>query len=186
VSLQNSGVWNDDISLFSHAVEVAPDSVIAHEYLANALIRQQRYIDALPLFQQALVNGQPTDEVTNQLLYVPIAICYIGLGQFDLAEGYLYRAISLDAALHVPHFYLALIEEGRGHLPEAEAQAREALRLRPGATPELSAYHGQLGRILENEGNPQAALVEYRAQVREDPASEEGLKHLRQMEERAH
>jgi tetratricopeptide (TPR) repeat protein len=185
VNLQNSGVWTDDLSLFTHAVEVAPDNIMAREYLANALLRQQRYTDALPLFQEALLRGQPTDEATNQLLYVPIAICYIGLGQSDQAEGFLYRAISLDPAAHVPHFYLALIEESRGRWSEAEAHAREALRLRPAATPELSAYHGELGRILENEGNPQAALAEYRAQVREDPASAEARKHLEEIEQRA-
>jgi tetratricopeptide (TPR) repeat protein len=185
VNLENSSVWADDLSLFSHAVEVAPDSLIANEYLANALLRQGRFADALPLYQEALLSGKANDEPTNQLLYVPIGICYIGLGQLDEAEGYFYRALSLDPAAHTAHSYLSRIEERRGRLPEAEAHAREALRLRPHATPELSTYHGELAQILELEGNLKGARAEYEAEVREDPASVEGRQRLQELEQQA-
>jgi tetratricopeptide (TPR) repeat protein len=184
VNLENSGVWADNLSLFSHAVEVAPESIIAHEYLANELMTQQRFADALPEFQNALLSGAVVDETTNQLLYEPIGLCYLGLGQLDEAEGYLYRAISLDPKVHFAHLYLSLIEERRGRLPEAEKQAREALRLRPGATPKLSTFHSELAQILEEEGNLQGARAEYEAELQEDPASVDGRQRLQDLDER--
>jgi protein O-mannosyl-transferase len=183
VNLENSGVWVDNVSLLSHAVEVAPQSVVASEYLANELLTQQRFSDALPLFQRALLNQTGVNGPIDSL-YEPIGLCYIGLGQLDDAEGYLYRAISLKPSTHVAHIYLAQIERRRGHLPEAEAQAREALRLRPAPTPQLSAYHGELAQILELEGNLKAARAEYEAEIREDPASVQGRQGLQELQER--
>lgn len=183
VNLENSGVWADNVSLFGHATEVAPDSFVAAEYYANELLTQQRFSDALPLFQKVLLSERAVEEPID-LLYEPIAVCYIGLGQLDEAEGYLYRAISLKPATHIAHIYLAQIEKRRGHLPEAEAQAREAIRLRPAPTPKLSAYHGELAQILELEGNLKGARAEYEAEVREDPASVEGRQRLQEFDER--
>ena len=183
VNLENSGVWADNVSLYGHAAEVAPASFVAVEYYANELLTQQRFSDALPLFQKVLLSGGAVAEPIESL-YEPIAVCYIGLGQLDEAEGYLYRAISLKPATHIAHIYLAQIEKRRGRLPEAEAQAREAIRLRPAPTPKLSAYHGELAQILALEGNLEGARAEYAAEVREDPASVEGRQRLRELEQR--
>jgi hypothetical protein len=182
VNLENSGVWADNVSLYAHAAEVAPESVIASEYLANELLTQQRFSDALPLFQKALLNERAIAEPI-ELLYEPIGLCYIGLGQLEEAEGYLYRAISLKPTTHVARIYLAQVERRRGNLPEAETQARAAIRLRPGATPKLSGYHGELAQILELEGNLKGARAEYEAELREDPASVEARQRLQELDE---
>ena len=119
-----------------------------------------------------------------KLIYEPIAFCYIGLGQFDEAESYLYRAISLNPATHLAHMYLAQLETRRGLLPEAEAQARDAIRLRTRVTPDTAQYHDELAQILEMEGNLKGALAEYQAEVRENPASVDGRLGIEAMEER--
>jgi hypothetical protein len=62
---------------------------------------------------------------------------------------------------------------------------REAIRLRPQATPRLSAYHGELAQILELEGNLKDARVEYEAQLRENPASAEGRQKIEELERQA-
>ncbi len=179
VNVESSSVWADNVSLFGHALEVEPEGLAATMRLANELLSQQRFTDALPLFQKALFNK---DEIEGPGLYESIGLCYIGLGQFDEAEGYLYRAISLDPNTHIAHMYLAQLEKRQGRLPEAEAQAREAIRLRPQVTPKLSTYHGELGRILELEGNLKGARAEYEAELREDPASVDGRQRLQELE----
>ena len=182
VTVETSGVWADNVTLFGHAVEVAPDSNIAADFLANELIAEQRFTDALPPLQRELLSDRKKAE-SIPMLYEAIGLCYIGVGQLDEAEAYLYRAISLDPTQHIAHMYLAQVEKRRGRLPEAEAQAREALRLRPQVTPRLSAYHGELARILQLEGNLKGALAEYEAELREDPASVEGRQQLQEIEE---
>ncbi len=109
-----------------------------------------------------------------------------GWGSFDEAEGYLYRAISLKPSTHIAHIYLAQIEERRGNLPAAEAQAREAIRLRVRVpTPKFCPpYHGELAQILELEGNLKGARDEYQAEIQEDPASPEGQQRLLEVEVR--
>ena len=182
VNVETSSIWADNLSLYGHAVELAPDSNIAAIYLANELLSQQRFTDALPLLQRVILNNRKKSE-PMRVLFESMGLCYIGLGQFDEAEGYLYRAISLDPNTHVAHMYLAQIEKRRGRLPEAEAQAREAIRLRPQVTPKSSTYHGELGQILALEGNLKAARAEYEAELREDPASADGRQKLQELDE---
>lgn len=177
VTVVFSGTWNDTLSVYAHAMQVAPDSPAAAQYLANELLTQQRFSEALPLFQTLLLMG-----FNN--VYEPIVLCYIGMEDYDRAEAYAYREMTLDPKAHTVHIYLAEIEERLGHLAAAETQAREAIRLRPRSTPHLSGYRGELGKILELEGNAAGARAEYEAEIQEDPASTEGRERLLQMDER--
>ena len=52
----NVRVWRDDISLFTRAVEVAPENAAAQNNLAEALLKANRPADAYPLIQQLIAH----------------------------------------------------------------------------------------------------------------------------------
>lgn len=178
VTLESSSVWSDNLSLYSHAVEVAPNSTIASEYLGNEMLVEQRYTDALPLFQKAL---QQDDRMS---VYENVALCYLGLEDYAQATAFLWRAIGMHPSAYAPHFYLGEVEKRQGRLAQAEAEFREAIRLRPQASPLLADYHGKLAQVLAMEENWTGALAEYQAELAENPDSEEARDSLRDLQQR--
>jgi tetratricopeptide (TPR) repeat protein len=54
LTISNSKIWRDDISLFTRAVEMAPRNFIAKNNLADAYLKLNRTAEALPLLQQVI------------------------------------------------------------------------------------------------------------------------------------
>jgi tetratricopeptide (TPR) repeat protein len=164
VNLEFSGFWKDNLTLYRHGADVAPDNPRAIIQLAEELVLEQQPAEAVPLFQKALLEHNWYDS------YESIGYCYLMMREFAQAEGYLYRAISLESTNHVARSYLAEVEWRLGHLQEAETQARQALQLRKAITPKNSNYHALLGGILADEGDFTGARAEYQAEFHEYPS----------------
>jgi len=78
------------------------------------------------------------------------------LGRFDDAIGFYQQAMSRDPLSITVHNNLGLALYYAGRLPEAEAELRKLLELRPG----IAAGHVHLGKVLIARGQPEAALTE--------------------------
>lgn len=178
VTVVASGYWSDNARLYAHSLEVAPSDPVALQYMADVWMGDQRFSDALLILKKGLLIASSAQQFER------VAYCYVMLGDDESAEGYLYRAISLDPRSHLARSYLADIERRRGNLKEAEAQIRLALQLRPHATPQLASYHATLGMILEAEGNLPGARGEYAAQLQENPGSADAQERLHSVERR--
>src|SRR5439155_8508569 len=92
------------------------------------------------------------------LAYVTLGLCFDYLGKFDEAVKNYNRAVELNR-LHPkpspwPHVDLAISLMALNRLPEAEKNLREAV----GYFPRLPQAHYQLGRVLEMQGDYQAAV----------------------------
>lgn len=98
------GYWKNNISLFSHAVQVTKDNHIAHNNLGAALSEQGKSKEARYHFQEAIrINPDyATDyraiENNNK------GISYSRLGQYDLAEKYYNEAIRQKSD-YAPAYY---------------------------------------------------------------------------------
>ncbi len=177
VNLKTSSVWADDFSLFTHTAEVAPDNIVAAEYLGGALMNQQRFDAAIPLLKTALLGeGRLT-------LYENIAMCYLGLDDYQQASADLYKAMNVYPHAWAPHFYMGQVEMRQSHWPAAEAELRQAIRLRPEASPVLAKYHGSLAEVLEKEQNWTGAAAEFQLELQENPASEQARSGLRDLQD---
>jgi tetratricopeptide (TPR) repeat protein len=177
VNLNVSRFWSDDISLYTHALESAPESAVTLRYLGAALLRQQRAADAVPYLAKAL-RGDSND----YYVHLNLAECHRGLGDLQEATVHLRAAISLNPGFPEAYMHLAGVAVLQHRLQEAEAAMRRALELRPVVTPTTTSYHYLLGTILEEKGDQPGALAEYQADLREDPGSENALAraaHLR-------
>ena len=168
-TVRASRPWKDNIELFRHTSQVAPESIIANEYLGGELLAQRRYADALPLLLKALNRFPPPRGLELCSLNEQVGACHLGLGQLDQASSYYQAAIAAEPRVPSAYVSLAMIELRQGRLAEAEGHMRRALQLRPRASPPYERYHYYLGTVLEAKGDSGGALAEYEASLREAP-----------------
>jgi tetratricopeptide (TPR) repeat protein len=97
-------------------------------------------------------------------------LCYYYQNQNDLAVADFRKAIELDlGSAHPspwPYLNLGIVQQFLNQIPESEKNIREALRL----DPSFAKAHFQLGTILEDKGDSEAALAELKEAARLDPA----------------
>jgi tetratricopeptide (TPR) repeat protein len=100
--------------------------------------------------------------------YDNLGLCYYYQNQNDLAVENYEKAIELDrGSAHPsawPYLNLAITQQFLNQLADAEKNLREAIRL----DPEFAKARFQLGTVLEDQGKPEAALVELRGAARLD------------------
>src|SRR5207302_10512821 len=85
------------------------------------------------------------------------------LGRWDEGLSQIRAALAQDPLNPISYEYLAWIQMGRAHLPEADAAIRRLLDIRP----TYAWGHFMLGLVLLKSGNPQAALLEMQQEQQE-------------------
>src|SRR5690348_3286502 len=134
------------------ALELSPNEVQAETLLGWALMLQEKYDDALLMFQKVLMR-QPQNALAR------INVGYICLKKriFGEAIEHLSRAIRLDndkkATLYA-HFYLGLVYLERDMFEDAQIFFRKTITLGPGL---IEAYF-ELGRALWFNGQRDEAM----------------------------
>ncbi|HEY2856215.1 MAG TPA: tetratricopeptide repeat protein [Gemmatimonadaceae bacterium] len=134
------------------ALELSPNDVQAEALLGWALMLQEKYDDALLMFQKVLMR-QPQ----NALARINVGYICLKKGIFGEAIEHLSRAIRLDndkkASLYA-HFYLGLVYLERDMFEDAQTFFRKTIALGPGL---IEAYH-ELGRALWFNGQRDEAI----------------------------
>ena len=156
--------WKDELSLWTSAVDVCPESGKAHYNLAQALERLPgRLPDAISEYQTAL-RIDPNDEqahtnLGNALASIP--------GRLPEAIAEYQTALRIDPDRAEPHNDLGnVLSALPGRLPEAIAEYQAALRIRPD-NPEL--HYNLANALLLMPGRLPDAIAEYQAALRIDP-----------------
>ena len=122
------------------------------------------YNSAIKHFQQAI-------EVDPKFAraYDNLGLCFYYQNQNELAVANFQRAIELDrGSAHPsawPYLNLGITQQFLNQLPESEKSIREAIRL----DPSFAKAHFQLGTVLEDKGESEAALAELKEAARLDP-----------------
>jgi tetratricopeptide (TPR) repeat protein len=194
VNLGQAYMENQDygaaIPPLKRALELAPDSVAAHQLLGYALLAQGYNAEAISHLQK--VQDQTA-----------LGIAQIGAGQLQQAVEnlqaalarhpndpdllyYLGRASGLLSKQSMDTLLAAYPDSARAHqalaenyfvlrqMPQAEKEFREALRLRPD-TPEL---HLELGLVYAGSSQWAKAEEEFRAQSKLQPGNAEAAYRL--------
>ncbi len=181
LSWVQAGVWQNSITLFSHALEVTPENAVAHINLGAALEQAGRADEALPHYIEALridpgraqahhnlanildtrgrfAEAQPHFEEAIRLRpREALPRCSLGLalaGQRRYAEALAHyaAAMQLAPADPQPHYLTGVARLRQGQLAPAIGSFREALRLNPDHAKSLD----RLARVLA--AAPDAAL----------------------------
>jgi tetratricopeptide (TPR) repeat protein len=147
--------YRDDLALFRHAVEVAPQNIIAIDLLANAEMAVGLSNDAIDQYRQA-ERIRPDLWTTN----FHLGIACLRTGHRDEAEkAFLKASQAGDAAEQqkaLAWYEYGLIRERENDLASAEAAIRRAEELEPKSV----NVHGALVQILVRQGRLNEARIE--------------------------
>jgi len=119
--------WANSESLFRRALAVTSENWVAHDNLADALLKQRRYVEAAEHSREALrLAPCPTAGMHNEL-----AIAIQNQGRVSEAIEHYRAALELKPDFAAAHNNLAMILAPRGEVAEAVDHLCEAVRLCP-------------------------------------------------------
>src|SRR6184192_2906790 len=198
--------WNDSITLFKHALTVAPSNVIAENNLGLAMHKNGQLDEAAAHFEKAL-QIQPNDYTALLTMgvtrfyqgRVPEAIEYaqatirsepdspkahnlLGMAlakqnRNDAALDEMRRAVKLAPKNAEIRNNLGLALAQLGRIPEAIDEFHEAVRLDPD---NAAAAHANLGWALLGSGKARESIPEFEAALQLNPQSKLAADGLRE------
>ena len=159
------GFWGNNVTLWSHTLEITQKNYTAEDNLGTALLAEGRIPEAMPHFQQARLY-RPDDVMAN----LNLAVWDQMRGNFQAAaEGY----TNVLAYTRVPGL-ITLAHVNRGYalvsLKQYEAAGQdfeEAMREQPA---NWAVYRG-LGLVAQKTGDIVSAVKNYRREVELQPSS---------------
>lgn len=127
VSTREVPAWANNGALFAHAVDVEPDSPVAHNHLGRWYCEQGNWAAAVPELERAVALPGAGDRVTDNL-----GVAYLNAGRLDDAERTLRRALAMSGGTSFHVWYnLGTVARLRGDGATACAAWRQALRINP-------------------------------------------------------
>jgi tetratricopeptide (TPR) repeat protein len=169
LTVRQMEVWNDSITLFTHAIAVTGDNSVAETNLAAALLEAGRLADARPHAERAV-------ELAPR--YAP---AWITLGRARLEAGDVDGAVAafgtardLDPTDARAHYNLGVVAAQQGRTAEAIAHYRRAVEENPAYT---NAYNN-LGNALAASEQWDAAEAALRTAATLDPLAPSSLANL--------
>ena len=160
-----TGVWQSNASLWSHALAVTSDNYIAMNEVGMALGRQGRYDEALAHFEASSRAKPEYVEVRNNL-----GIEYMRRGRAADAIGQYSVAVRLMPTFVEARHNLAQALVAVGKADEAVQQYREVIRLKP----DYAQAHADLGFVLAARNDVTEAISHFETAVRLQPDDERG------------
>jgi tetratricopeptide (TPR) repeat protein len=145
--------WRDSITLFTHAIQVAPNNVIAECDLGLALAEQGHIEEAVAHERKAIQINPSYLAAQNNL-----GILLEQEGKWDEAAAPLLAALKIDSNYDEAYYNLGAISLHEGRLDEAVARFRKAVSLNP----QYDKAMANLGMALAQQGHLDEAMAEYR------------------------
>lgn len=169
-----TGAWDNDIALFTHARKLAPHNVRATEGLAEAYGMIGDLDNAVRIQREATV-----ERPTYWAGWCNLGIYQYRAKDFAAAERTLMHAIEIWPQEIQPmsggqFYYLGMSRLQQGRAADAEPPLRRAVELR-GDSP---GYHFALATALKQLGRPQEAEAELRAEAVNRKIVDEQMKVL--------
>lgn len=153
--------WQNNISLYEHAIAVTENNLLAHQNLGNAYLRSGKLKEAVH-HHRACLRINPA----NSRAYNNLAAALVKMGKFDEAVSCFEKALQLDPGyveaennlrktVVYRHLRSGKDLEERGNYQAAIEQYQEILS----RYPEHPLAHYQIAVILGREGKVDEALV---------------------------
>ncbi len=147
-----------------------PDNALAHYHLGFALGMAGNRMAEVREYQRAEALG-----LASWDLFLNIGLAQLENGDLDAATDSLRRAVLFGENHSESHFNLALVDERRGMLADAEHEIRASLLLNP----EQPDARNQLGVIYAQEGKTAHASLVWHELMHDVPDYEPARANLR-------
>lgn len=148
------GVWRDEVTLFSHALNVTQDNWMAHHGLARALDQRGRIDAAIDHYRRSIAIDPTNADVHNGL-----ATALLKRGRIDEALGEFHRAVRLDPDNAAAHLHYGVALDRQSKPGQAVEQFRIAAELAPDNPIAQQNLAGALARQREYDGAIEHYLI---------------------------
>jgi len=155
-----SSYWLDDYTLFQHAYELTPNSVVVRVNYGIELARHTDYIQAMKL-----LDGVLYEEPNNWLANYNLGRVFYDMGLYRAAEHRFDEVVRLYPSMPDTYLQLGLIELKTERKEEAEKTLRHAVELEPSE----AMFRFSLGVALETENKCDEARGEFARTLEIDP-----------------
>lgn len=154
--------WRDDVSLYSHVIEVNGETGFGHHRLGLAFEQKGRDAEAMAEFKTSIKM-----EYGNAETHGDLANLLTQSGQLNEAMAEYQNALKLDPNSATTHYNLALLLTKLGQPEEAMQHDVEVLKL----DPNFVEAHISLGLLLTKSGQYDDAIKHYDEAMRLEPAN---------------
>lgn len=168
-TIQQVGIWQNTITLFTHALQVNSRSILAYNNLGLALAQQGQLDNALVQYRTALQIAPHSAEVHYNLAHT-----LLRQGQRLQSLAHYAEAIRLKPRWAEAHNNLGNVLDDLGRAQEATLHYQTALRLRP----DFAEAYNNLGDALLKQGHVDAAITHFRRAVELKPVWPEAYYNL--------
>jgi tetratricopeptide (TPR) repeat protein len=164
-------VWQDGVTLFTHALVVTPDNFLAHDNLGVELDRRGRPEEALAHYREAIriKPGDRHGEANYAQASFAKAERLLAAGQRDEALAQFREGLRYRPSNALAHSEVGRILSQQQKLPDAIAEFRLAIE----SDPTLAAAHMGLAVALSWTGHPKEARLSFENALRYDPKNVE-------------
>lgn len=161
--------WQDNKTLWSHALDCTENNWYAHEGLAAALSEVKDYDGAIAEFERARAISPGQARIRFHLARV---LERRGApGDVDAAETQYREGLTMDPTYADAHYNLGVLLVNRGKTAEAIVEFRDAIKYEP----EHANAHYNLAFCLEGQGKYVQAMPHWNAVARLQPDNADTL-----------
>jgi hypothetical protein len=165
--------WTNNLTLFSHAVQTAPENPVAYEHLAFEMYQRNDPMAAINLYKKS-VALDPHDYRAN----FGLAVMLYRMQDWQDADTYCGHADEIAPESNNACYELQTMARiNLGKWEAAEQPIRTAIRIWPTVT----GQHLLLGRILVHQGRVEEARSEFARELQLDPNSSDAQIELQQL-----
>lgn len=150
------------VEIYSEALQLAPDSLLAHLGEGLALKGLQRFDDAEKELSLCFAR-----DPGMAVAYDALATLYLEAGEYEKLAAVARQYLKSHPSDYRGYYYLAAVKEhAKDDLPAAEALLRKAI----GFNPDFAASFALLGKLLLEDGRTQEAAheLEHATRLRPD------------------
>jgi tetratricopeptide (TPR) repeat protein len=167
--------WKDDITTWTHAVEVAPGVAFSEYNLGRSLHMQHRDDEAMIHYRQAVrIDPNRFDAYNN------LGIIFMDRGAYDEAESALESALRAKPDFAKAYYNMGLLLCRMKRFSESFHYYTEAIRLDPEdkeIRTKLASSHCDYGIALAGQGNVDEAIRQFKIALDIAPQSASAVAH---------
>lgn len=165
LTYRQAGYWRDSVTLFSHAIDVAPRGRVPHVNLGAAYLTRLDYPSAASQFRQAVALDDGDDNA-----HTGLGVALAGLGDRDAARREYAKAMSLNPNNPEPYRNLGRLELSLGNREAALTMLQKAAAMKP--------TDATLAALAAAKGDDADAIARYREAAARNPNDAESRNDL--------
>jgi tetratricopeptide (TPR) repeat protein len=159
-SRKQTACWQNDESLWTHALACTSENYTAHNNLGYVLVGQGRTAEAIKHYQEALAINPNYSEVINNL-----GTALLDQGRLDEAAKYYHRAIEIYPGFAEAYNNLGILLTKQGQAAEAIEYYRKSIELNPNR----AEFYNNFGNLLATQGQPPQAIEQFQKALEVEP-----------------